>query len=350
MVCFSCLTPYHVFVSYILSKTVYKHHYKVILFSDHYHREIYQRALKLKIWDKIILVEEKNKSLDFIYQQLNQIDLNHIDVLHYFSWGSIFQLLLIDCIPNHIKLIMTDEGVGTYYIKEAVDHWKNKYSPHRNPIDFHKVSEIWLFDKRLYVSSLEKPLKDIDFKKCLEENIKFELCRELNILFGYAHEKKDWDILFFDQPLSLAHITSIAEEKNLLMRIVEAGKDYKLLVKKHPTDHINKYAGLNLNILQCSDIPWEIVYLNEYIQNNSIMQNKIYMTYNSTALLNTRILFKDLDNSNRFLVLNKLLSKYTDTSQANSLLKKYFEKFKEFYGNNYYELETLEELESILQN
>lgn len=349
-VCFSCLTPYHVFVSYLLSKTIYKNNYKIILFSDHYHKEIYQRSVGLNLWDKVLLIEEKKRSQDFIRSQLHQIDWKQIDILHYFSWGSIFQLLLMDAVSDHTKLILTEEGIATYYIKEAVEHWKSKYSPYHDPVNFHKIAEIWLFDTRLYVSELNKPLKNIAFHEYLNEDIKLELCNELNTLFGYTHQVKEWDILFFDQPLSLAHITSRLEEKNLLTDIVNAAKPVKLLLKKHPTDYADKYAGLDVPILHGDNIPWEIIYLNEYVQKDSPLKNKIYMTYNSSALLNTRILFKDLECSNLFISLNKLLNKFTGTPQVNALLEKYFQKFKEFYGENYYEVDSLEMLENILKN
>ncbi|MEW9123296.1 MAG: polysialyltransferase family glycosyltransferase [Thermotaleaceae bacterium] len=190
-VCFSCLTPYHVFVAYILSKTLYKNCYKVILFSDHYHQQIYERALGLNLWDKIILIEERNKSWAQIHSQLKTINLEDMDVLHYFSWGSIFQLLLIREIPEKTKVILTEEGVGTYYIQEAVAHWKTNYSPHSSPIDFDKVSEIWLFDKRLYVSELIKPLQDIAFYRYLSSPLALEFCKDLNTLFAYTPQQRE---------------------------------------------------------------------------------------------------------------------------------------------------------------
>lgn len=121
-----------------------------------------------------------------------------------------------------------------------------------------------------------------------------------------------------------------------------------MLVKKHPTDNENKYKGLDLELLKSDNIPWEVVYLNEILKNNGHLENKTYITYNSTALLNTRILFKDLGSSNRFITLNKLLNTPAEKSQTKPLLDKYFEKFKTFYEDYYYELESIEELFSFL--
>lgn len=319
-----------------------------MIFSDHYHKKIYERSLELNLWDKIILIEEKNRPWNFIQQQLIQIDFKNIDVLHYFSWGSAVGLSIMNLVSDKTKIILTDEGVGTYYIKERCDDWKKKYLPQRDPIDFNRVSEIWLFDKRLYVSGLNKPLEDIEFKSHLDGDLKFEFRNDLNILFDYEHEKSDWDILFFDQPLTLANITTYNEERSLLINILKAAKNFNTFIKNHPSDYDNKYAGLGANIFKCSNIPWEIVYLNEYIQNNSDLENKIYMTYNSSALLNTRIIFKDSDYSNHFIGLSKLLRKFINEPQLDILFQKYYEQFKQFYGSNYYEVESIEELSIIL--
>lgn len=347
-VCFSCLTPYHVFVSYILSKTVYKDDYKTILFSDHYHRQIYERSPGLKLWDEVILIEEKNKPWQSIEAQLNRIDFKKVDILHYFSIGAVFQLLLMDRIQDHTKLILTEEGVGTHFIKEGCECYKERLNMQRPPIDFRKVSEIWLFDQRLYVSEFKTILRDIAFKEYLDSDLKLEFRDELNTLFDYKHEKQEWDILFFDQTLTLAGITSYAEERSLLAGITKAAENFNLAIKKHPTDYDGKYAGLGATILKCGNTPWEVVYLNEYIEHHSDLKNKIYMSYDSSAFLNTRTAFKVLDGSNHFIGLSKLLGKMTHTPQISRLLERYYERFKALYGTNYYEVESIDALEKLL--
>ncbi|MFZ5969493.1 MAG: hypothetical protein ACOYVK_20220 [Bacillota bacterium] len=194
---------------------------------------------------------------------------------------------------------------------------------------------------------MNKPLKDIAFKAYLDGDVKFEFCRELNILFDYTHEEKDWDILFFDQPLVLANLISQLEEKSLLLGILQTAKDFKLLIKKHPSDHASKYTGLYVNLLQCANIPWEVIYLNEYVKNELNLQNKIYITYTSSAMLNTRIIFKDLDTNSCFITLSKLLKNVSDGFRQDKATERFFEKFKELYGKNFYEVKSFEELEHV---
>ncbi|QZY56322.1 hypothetical protein [Crassaminicella profunda] len=347
-ICFSCLTPYHVFVSYILSKTVYKDNYKIILISDHHLKKVYINSKKLAVWDELILIEEKNKPFHLIQQQFDKIDFTSIHVLHYFSWGSIFNSILMNAIPNHTKIILTDEGYMTYRPKEASEFFKNKNNLQRNPLDFNTISEIWLFDKRLYISTLNKPLKNIELKKYLDSKLKYELCNELNILFDYQYEKKDYDIVFFDQCFTLTHKTSYIEEKYLLMNIIKVLKDFKILIKKHPSDSKYKYTGLGVDILEHEGIPWEVIYLNEYINNPSNLQNKIYMTYSSSAMINARTVFKDLNIHNHFFSLIKLLHNFLDITTPTILLEKYYNQFKKSYNENIYEIESFIDLQNIL--
>lgn len=350
VICFSCLTPYHVFVSYILSKTVYKDNYKIIIFSDYHLKKISENSSKLALWDEIILIEEKNRTINSIKQQLNTIDFKNIDTLHYFSYGSTFNRILIDSLFKKTKIILTDEGLSTYFIKEVCGFFRYNYKPQKTPIDLNKISEIWLFDKRLYVSNLHKPIKDIEFKKYLDTNLKFELCNELNIIFDYEYKKKDYDILLFDQCLTLSNITSFTDEKILLTNIIKATKDFNLLVKKHPSDLKDKYLGLDINILEDNGIPWEVIYLNEYVKNNSKIQNKVYISYYSSSLLNTCIIFKNFNSNNYYISLNKLLTHFINDSSNTILLETYYRNSKKFYKENLYEVESFEILNNILSN
>ncbi|WP_132245806.1 hypothetical protein [Marinisporobacter balticus] len=349
VICFSCITPLHVFVSYILSKTIYINNYKIIIFSDYHLKSIYQNAKKFKIWNELILIEEKDLPFSQIQPQFNKIDFKNIDVLHYFSWGSPFNTGLMHYTSNKTKIILTDEGGMTYIIKEAYNHWRSKFKLQSNAIDFNKISEIWLFDKRLYISELNKPLKDIAFKKYLDSDLKYEICSELNTLFDYNRETIDWDILFFDQYLSYADLSYI-EEKHLLMSIIKASQPFKLLIKKHPLDDYKKYNNLNVNILKNNNVPWEVIFLNEYIHDKMKVQNKTYMTYGSSALFNTCILFKDFDIDNHFIILNKLLINSSKNGfGTNNEKNKFYNTFKELYGINLYEVESLIELKNILK-
>ncbi|RUT57718.1 glycosyl transferase [Clostridium botulinum] len=58
---FSCITTYHMFVAYILSKTVYKNDYKIILVASGHndYEKICKNMGDLNIWEEVVLINEK---------------------------------------------------------------------------------------------------------------------------------------------------------------------------------------------------------------------------------------------------------------------------------------------------
>ncbi len=84
----------------------------------------------------------------------------------------------------------------TYIIKESVQQWAADTKSSKMPLDFNKISEIWLFDKRLFISDIDIPLREIEFKKYIDTDLKYVLRDELNYIFDYEHKRDKFDIVF----------------------------------------------------------------------------------------------------------------------------------------------------------
>ncbi|RUT59992.1 hypothetical protein C1148_01680 [Clostridium botulinum] len=111
--------------------------------------------------------QRKNGDFNFVKNQLESVNFNDVDILHYFSWGSIANYVLLEFVMPHTTVNLTDEGVMTYIIKESVQQWAADTKSSKMPLDFNKISEIWLFDKRLFISDIDIPLREIEFKNIL---------------------------------------------------------------------------------------------------------------------------------------------------------------------------------------
>ncbi len=96
----------------------------------------------------------------------------------------------------HTTVNLTDEGVMTYIIKESVQQWAADTKSSKMPLDFNKISEIWLFDKRLFISDIDIPLREIEFKKYIDTDLKYVLRDELNYILT-MNIKEISLILFF---------------------------------------------------------------------------------------------------------------------------------------------------------
>lgn len=360
VVCFACLASNNLFVSYILSKTVYKNDYKILILSDIHNKDSYLNIVKnLDVWEEVILIKEDNKPrkerfLD-IRNQLEKIDFSRIDILHYYTFASgSFGYLLFDYIPNKTKIILTQDGVNTYYFGECFEYCKNKYSPYYDDsdINFDRASEIWIYDKKLDLNRLlKKKVRNIEISQFINNNdLLKEFCNELNTIFNYNHSLLDYDIVFFDQPITRMAITKNREEEHIFETILNELKGYKVFVKKHPSSFKRKYEKFkDVDVLE-STVPWELVLLNEISLNRENLYNKVFITYHSSSLINTLIFLSVLDISIKGVWLCNLLEALTSEQVAYDLFKEFINEFKKIYGYNFYDIESINQLRETLNS
>lgn len=336
-VCFSCITSLHVFTSYVLSKTVYKDNYKIIMLSNLIKNvvEAYNRIKLSDIWDEVILIDETKPQF-----QLEIINWKKVGALHYYSWGSPYNSILFDYISDRTKVILTDEGISTYEIKEVAELLNA-------PVDFDRISEIWLYDKRLFMSSMDKPLKDIEFKKYIDSDLKYTFCKELNYIFNYKHKDEKFDIVFFDQHLYKSGMLSMNQEKYLLLNIMMVLDNLEVIIKKHPTDDIEKYYNYNItNKVYEQDVPYELIHLNNYVYGVKINKS-VYMTYASTALVSNIYMFKDVKS--KYILLHKLLFGISGNEYDIQSLMEFIKAIEDAYKIKFIDIDSFYEL-SITAN
>lgn len=344
-VCFSCLNSYHLFISYILSKTVYKHDYKILILSDYLnilkiaHKNIINR---FDIWNEVRLISDTTNAAR--HHQLKKIDFEDLDVLHYFTYG-LYSGLLFDYIKEKTKIILTDEGLMTYLIKESLEARKNK------TIDIERISEIWVLNKNLYVSNFKRTIKNIEIEKHLNDNqFLTVMCKELNEIYNYNHKKINANIIFFDQPLTKVHLTTEEKERQIITKIFHQQNYDKFLIKKHPSDFYAKYRRLNLSIIKNDiGVPWELVLLNEYIHNRSNLYNKIFISYYSAGLINSKILLNLFKIPCKSIFLYRFLEKELERTIVRKNFEKFLDRFKNLDEKNVHDIKSIEELQDFLK-
>ncbi|WP_053956727.1 hypothetical protein [Inediibacterium massiliense] len=344
VVCFACLNAYHLFISYILSNIRYENDDKILILSGHY--SILKRAyneilLESKIWKQVILIEDN--SIVKRRKQLNKINFDSIDIIHYFTYSS-YNVLLFPFVKERTKIILTDEGVMTYIFKECLECRKIQ------GWDIEKVSQVLVLDKRLYISTLNKPVQNIELETCVRDKVKLRyICKKLNKIFGYKHKPINSNVVFFDQPLSKTRIINEQQEKKLLYTVLNNFMKYKVLVKKHPSDSYDKYGNIGVKIMNYQDIPWELVLLNEYINNKANLYGKVFISYNSAALINTRILYNIFKIPCTSIFMYKLIKPSIQKSVSDLAFQKFMYNFKSYYSEYMYDINSIEEIKDIIK-
>lgn len=352
-VCFACIYPTNLFVSYILSKTVYKEDYKILILSDYiYSSEDIKRIYKLGIWDKVVLINEKDKTYNKRFEdnrdQLNNIGFSYIDIIHCYSFPqNSYVFNLLEYIPKDKKIILTVYSAATYYIKEQYNYFKQIVT-YAN-VDLERVSEIWVYDKELYIGELlKRPLRNIELSLYIKnkENLK-EICEDLNIIYNYDYKTYNYSIIFLDQPLSILGVSE-DNEATLFENLLDIFKNDNLLVKLHPTSPKDKYDKFGIEVIN-GYVPWEVVLLNE-LKTQKSLSEKVLITYFSDTLLTSYLILNKVNVNMKMFRLYNLLKKRFKINIGNKMYEKFIKNFIEVHPYAFNDIGNLNELIERLGN
>lgn len=354
-VCFACLAQPNLFNAYILSKTVYKDDYKILILSDFFCEKEYYSIIKETkgIWDEVILIKEAEvrvKDFELIKSQLRRIDFSRIDILHFFMLGYHYNNMLFNYVPKRTKIIQTVYAQATYYIKDYYLYLNETLNDPRaiNADSADRISEIWVYDKRLYIGKyLKRPVKNIEISEYVKnKELLNEFCYELNKIFNYTHKVIDYDVVFLDQGLVPGVLTQ-KKDNELFMKLLSELKNYEVLVKNHHNSPYEKYDGFKVKNIKENKVPWELILLNDL--NHENLKNKIFISYFSDTITTTHMFLEGLKIPNKTFLLIRLLQKYTKIQIAFPLLNEFYKKFKKVYSENFYDVQSIDELKNILK-
>lgn len=359
-VCFACVYAGNIFLSYILSKTVYRNDYKILILSERYNKAIYSNIIeKCNIWDKVIIIKDVEGPAKFskkIKIELSQIDFKSIDKIHCFNFPhNAYSVILFDYILENTQVIFTVSSMATYYYKERFLNLKSIKQYANMKLDLDRISEIWLYDKNLYVSKLlKRPLRDIELSKYISDNkLLNEFCNELNKIFSYKNESLTYDVIFFDQPVHLKCL-SRDKERELFSMILNEFQNRKVLVKSHPRRLLEKYEDFKVGIINEFKVPWEVILLNEINNNRLDLNNKIFITYFSESLLTTCIILNKLNIPHKAIWLKELLQNNSEVTLGLERDSKMYNEFISIYqsinSNSFHDIKSIEELRNLLDN
>ncbi|NRT73688.1 hypothetical protein [Clostridium beijerinckii] len=362
-ICFQCHTPYQLFIIYILSATTYVNDDKILVINDCSEAlvNLIDNSKKIKLWSDVIKINEKNKDVNYIYKQVEKINLNDVDIVHFFApWGPVFSRIMFNSINEGVKCILTEEGGATYTPKICAENIikKNKifnenHGKIKMDIEFSRFEEIWLLDKDLYDNSLNIKVREINLVEYLKnENLKEGFIRNLNILFGYKRKDIGKNIIFFDQYLSEGRVIDFEYERFFIKQIIRScGKD-NIIIKSHTSFFTKeKYEGINVEFTENLNVPWEIIYINEVLCGEIEKSNKkILISYNSSALINSAILGNKLGVNPNIMFLFELIDIESSKALTNPL-SDIISKLKSKNVNNHIFLpKSFTELKEITDN
>jgi len=347
-VCFTCVTVYHIFVSFILSMGEYKNCSKTLVISDFSIKscsELVTRLRHLSIWDEIILIQEKDTPATKVESQVNNVLTREFDILHFFSYGVLSSRIFMNNISARTRVILTEEGKMTYRPIAEYNKWRQCFvlnnwgigvEERYCVIDWNRIDEIWVFEPLLFDGSLARPVKEIDLSDIFkdQEGTK-KVIDQLNYIFDYQYKNCHFEIIYFDNYLSsMSHLLPLDAERYFLNKIIEITKGYDLYIKTHPGEEKGlaeiRFDGLDVKFIANNAVPWEVIYLNHILHNGDA--KLVLLAASSSAVHNSFLIGKYFGISQCYLVL--LVDLIKDYLQVNFLEEDsdYIRRFVQVYG------------------
>lgn len=196
-------------------------------------------------------------------------------------------------------------------------------------LNFHNLKQentLYLFEP-----TLAKNSENYNFIKIPTDNI--EIIHRAKIIFNYKPTKIQEKFIFFGQGTQ-EFVENAKTYQTMVYEIADIVGKENFIVKKHPRSVWDEYDDSihKLNV----EYPWEL------LESEDALQNKVLISYSSTACITGKLLY----NSNTHVVYLYPLAK--DSFRVSIEFNEYFEKAEKEYSNIHI-ARTKEELLEILK-
>lgn len=249
---------------------------------------------KMKIFNNIYFIEYKKinssnklkKNMIYLFKRniiIKDLFFTAYDKLFFYNFDILTYSLFDELYKNNRKLRCArfDEGIGTYTID--VNKYRGKILRTifaRKNIN-KMIGEIYLYHPELLCYENDKKLIQIPALSKNDNSLK----KILNTLFNYKKEYFPQKYIFFEE--AFFNDKKDINDYDLILKISKVvGKD-NLIIKLHPRNKINRFDKLGIPTWKNSEIPWEVIQLNENYQ------DKIFLSISSGAILMSKLFFKE---------------------------------------------------------
>lgn len=311
-ICFACGTEYQLLIAFILSTTVYANNPKLLLLcKDPRLSRYYQPVQDIHLWDDVIIIDP-TIPVSELDAQCAEIAPG-LDILHLFTWGLLpFNRLFSFCVSQKKKIVLTDEGIGTYIPFARFVSWVRRHDPQGTftaGVDLKMVDEIWLLNPDLYSDRELVPIKKIDIEEFYRAARKDpSVVEKYKRLFNLQNEPEFIaDQIYFRQYYSLVGYLSPEADAFVDSHILRLLEPDHLFIKDHPAYLDHPYFKSSEG--QSLEIPWEALIIYTHLTTTRHIQlPRVFISSSSSVMLNTN----SLKTYGDFIFVHKLFELYTD--------------------------------------
>ena len=359
MVAFFCSTPYQILLAINIRLTILKDKAVDIYVLNHFQESeiVVNKLISLCIFNKVEHVNclKFNQALSlnickkayerlWIYTFYRKIverffqfeEITYDDI--YLTCPDIIIHLAIKYLWNRnrkVKIHIYEDGTGGYCSSVLNNSIKrklfNRILGQEMVID--RYDSILVFRPELYSSINNIPIVKIPD---IDPNNR-QLTDVINVVFGYKDEYKiDEDIIFLETPINFL-IYGLEER---LKAIAEEVLIDNYIVKLHPRSTTELYS--NFNLYKNSTVPWEVICLNNNVE------NKILMSFFSTAQFSSKIIFDQEPAIILLFNLKDLIPNNIFGEDEKRFVHKFYETYRD--KSKIFIPESIDELRMYLSN
>ena len=261
----------------------------------------------------------KNAIGTYLYEKYEEFIIN--------SYGALPDAIFNVCYHNNknVEVKRIEDGFVSYFtefgskkgkLRNVIELASSYLFGIKNIKDY--ISAYYFVEPELVITKMPYPI--IRSPKFSRDNK--ELVKVLNHIFGYdktlKFDKKIY--LFEDGSLFFMNNDEEVDIVNELKSVVPP-KDF--IVKMHPRRKENRFKAISVDVMEKSNIPWEVIQLNNHFD------NCIFITVASSIAFSSDIYFGDKCNK---ILLFKCLKNPPTHIDAN--FEKYLIAYKKKFGEN----------------
>lgn len=263
------------------------------------------------------------------------------------SYGALPDAIFNVCYKNNrsVRVKRIEDGFVSYFVE-----FGNKKSTGRRFVEelFGKIfgtkdlrnfiDAYYFVEPELVIAQLPYPV--IRSPKFSRDNK--ELVRVLNLVFDYDESLKFDKKIYLFEDGSLFFMNN-DEEVDIVNELKTVVKPKDFIVKMHPRRKENRFKALGVDVMEKSNIPWEVIQLNNHFD------GRIFITVASSVAFSSDIYFGDKCHK---ILLFKCLN--NPPSLINEDFKKYLMRYKEKFGESSLHIplsyqELIDEVKNILE-
>jgi len=355
VIAFFCSTPYQILIAINIKLTQYEDKKVDLYILNHFDnaKNIVEKLKDKNVFASVNYVDcinftksfSSNKTIRFyektnMYLNYRSVTKEYFDFKNkfydeiYLTYPDVIIQLAIKTLSEQndmLKINLYEDGTGGYtdFNPSIFKKLFNLIFGFDEVID--KYHSINVFQPELYSGNAQN--NNIKVNKIPRINAESRKIKCLiNDVFNY---KNNYDIsekiIFLEQPLDFVDGLN-NDLKNIAKEILT--KDY--IIKLHPRTNVNNYSDFNL--YQNNSIPWEVITL------NSNLEDKVLISYYSTACVSPKIIF----DQEPILIFLYDIQGIEDilTSETKNFIKKFKNLYKD--QSKIFIPNTIEELKSIM--